>query len=430
MGKKKGAALLFFVLNLVIVPLYSDIHVSVSKGSNHSDGSRANPVKDIDRAISLAKTGERILIAGGTYQGTFGVGYLETDKAVQLVGSYDESFKTRSVSNTPTLFQPDNAAGGKARKAMLKFTREIDGALVDGIVFDMGYRNAYSGDDGIVEGLETGRMLRATERPKSGNSTVEEPIIQIVSAAQGGNLTIQNCVFVNGASFAVQGGIRSGTFRIVNNVFVANRMAAVEIFGTCAKRGGPGQSVNCGLVEIANNTILFTWSRLKDMLDMGYGIRVMSKCEYSIHHNIIAGSVLAGIDHTRFNPGEWLKIDGNLFFANKKGDIEYSPASNTKLNLMVDQFGDLNFASVQGNRKEIPSGMPLHVKYLEAFLNAAYSEQVDFNPDSSANLWREAMGLNKQGKIRSKVSMFMNRYPWKETLKLFGAVPGCGAQAF
>lgn len=407
------------------------IYVSKTQGSNQNSGAKDSPVQEIDRAIALAKPGDEIFIAGGVYSGTFGIGFLESDKPLKIYGSYDEGFSKRDIVNTPTVFQPDNAAGGKARKAFLKFTKAVDGTVVDGLVFDMGFRNAYSSKEGVVKGLGAeGRLLRSTEKPATGNSTVEEPIIQVVSAAQGGDITIQNCVFVNGASFGIQGGHRSGTFRILNNVFVANRMAAVEIFGTCASTGGPGTMAKCGRVEIAYNTILFTWSRLKDLMDMGYGIRVMTKAEYHIHHNIIGGSVLAGIDHTRFNKDEWLKIEENIFFVNKQADLEYSPASNTKLNLAVEQFGDLTFASVKGNKREIPAKIAVHADYLEGFLNASYTEQVDYNPDSPANLWREAMGLNKQGKITSQASMFMNRYPWRDTLKLFGAVKGNGAQTF
>ena len=409
---------------------HADIYVSQSRGSNQNPGTKEEPVKEIDRAVAIAAAGESIRIAGGTYLGTFGIGFIESDKPLRLVGSYNEEFTARSIVETPTVFQPDNEAGGKARKALLRFTRAIDGTLIDGIVFDMGYRNAYSPRDGLVKGLDTGRLLRSTERPTSGNSTVEEPIIQVVSAAQGGDLTIQNCVFVNGASFAIQGGLRDGTFRILNNVFIGNRMAAIEVYGTCAGRGGPGTTPDCGTVEIAHNTILFSWSRQKDLLDMGYGVRVMTKASYNIRSNVIGGSILAGIDHSRFNPDDRLTIDNNIFFVNKQGDLEYSPASNTKLNIPVEQFGDLVFASVKGNRREIPATLPINKAYLEAFLSARYSEQVDFNPDSPANLWREAMGLNKQGKISSEVSMFMNRYPWRDTLRLFGAMKGAGAQSF
>jgi hypothetical protein len=406
------------------------VYVSKANGNNQNPGSKASPVKEIDKAITLAQAGDTICIAGGIYAGTFSIGFMQTDKPLKLLGSFDETFSVRSIAKTPTVFQPDNESGAKARKAFLKFSKALAGTVVDGIVFDMGYRNAYSTRDGLGKGLETGRLLRATERPPVGNSTVEEPIIQVVSAAQGGDLTIQNCVFANGASFAIQAGHRQGTIRILNNVFVGNRMAAIEIFGTCAGRGGPGTMVECGNVEIAYNTILFSWSRLKDLADMGYGVRVMTKCRYHIHHNVIAGSVLAGIDHSRFNKDEWLRITDNIFFANKKADLQYSPASNTKLNLFVEQFGDLSFDQVKGNKGEIPAKLPVNKNYLDAFLSASYSEQVDFKPDSAANRWREALGLNKQGKITSRVSMFMNRYPWRETLPLFGALKGYGAQTF
>ena len=47
----------------------------------------------------------------------------------------------------------------------------------------------------------------------------------------------------------------------------------------------------CSEVEIAHNTILFSWSRTKDFKDMGYGVRIMTKASYNIHHNLIGTSV-------------------------------------------------------------------------------------------------------------------------------------------
>jgi hypothetical protein len=72
--------------------------------------------------------------------------------------------------------------------------------------------------------------------------------------------------------------------------------------------------------------------------------------------------------------------------------------------------------------------LPINEKYLEGFLNASYSETTDYNPNSSANQFRAAMGMNKQGKINSKVSMFGNRYPLEDAIKLFGAAKDVGAQ--
>jgi hypothetical protein len=403
------------------------LYVSIQNGSNKNDGSINAPLKNIDKAIEKSGPGDKIYIAGGKYSGTFNIGYLETDKAVQLYGSWDESFQKQNIVETPTVFQPDNAASGSARKALLRFTKDVAGTVIDGIVWDMGERNAYSPKEGFVEGVEGGRMLSSTEKPANGFSTVEEPCISILSATTGGDVTIQNCVFVNGANFAIQAGHRSGTFKVINNVFVANKMAAIEIYGTCAGSNQKKDMTECGNVEIAYNTILFTWSRLKDFLDMGYGVRIMTKCSYNIHHNIIGCSIMGGIDNTRFCKDEYIKIDHNILFGNKGGDLEYSPASNTELKLKVSQFEDLEFASVTGNSDEVPS-IKLDQAYLKAFYSARYSENLNYDPNSSENQWARILGMNQQGTMTSSVSMFMNKYPWKETLKLFGASLEAGAQ--
>ena len=58
-----------------------------------------------------------------------------------------------------------------------------------------------------------------------------------------------------------------------------------------------------------------------------------------------------------------------------------------------------------------------------------YTESVDFNPNSPANQFRQAMGMNQVATMTNKVEMFGNRYPLDDALKLFGAVVGYGAQA-
>jgi len=183
------------------------IYVSKTNGKNSNSGTIDSPVQEIDKAVKIAKNGDEIKISQGIYSGTFGIGYIESDKALKIYGSFDEKFEKRDILNTPTVFQPDNESGGKARKALLKFTKDVDGTIIDGIVFDMGLRNAYSPKEGIIEGLETGRILKSTEKPAVGNSTVEEPVIQIMSAAKEGDVTIQNCVFANGSNFGLQAGM-------------------------------------------------------------------------------------------------------------------------------------------------------------------------------------------------------------------------------
>ena len=406
------------------------IYVSAKTGENKNPGSKEQPVKDIDKAMKMAADGDTIVVAEGIYSGIFGVGYLECDKAVKLYGSFSYDFSKRDITKFTTLFQPDNASGAKARKAMLSFKGKVDGVVVDGFVFDMGERNSYSPNEGKPEGVASGMLLLPPQKASGQNPTVTEACISIPSAAPAGNVTISNNLFANCANFGIQAGHRGGKFSVLNNIFVSNRMAAIEIYGTCSNKGGPKDMTLCGEAEVANNTILFTWSRLKDFQDMGYGVRVMTKLDYNIHHNLLGANIMAAVDHSRFNKNEWVKMDNNMFFVNKQADMEYSPASNTSVNLVANQFGDLEIASAAGNKNEIPKGLTLDKKYLEGFLSARYSEQQDYDPNSSANVLREVMGLNKQGKLKTKVSMFGNKYPWKEALKLFGAVKTAGAQSF
>lgn len=404
------------------------LYVSKTRGKNKNEGTKEAPMKNLDKAIEKAEEGTSIYITGGIETGVFDMGYFESDKPIKIYGSWDESFSKQDIQQHPTIIQPTNESARSNRKAIMKFTKKVEGTVLDHLVFDGGQRNAYHAKEGVVEGVDGGRLLKSTEKPATGYATVQEPMLQFTSATQGGDVTVQNCVFVNGASFALQAGHRSGKFTVKNNVFVGNRMAAIEIYGTCANKAGPKYLTLCGEVEIANNTILFSWSRLKDFLDMGYGVRVMTKCKYNIHHNIIGASILAGVDHTRFNKDEWVSLDNNIFFVNKDKDLHYSPMSNTRLRIDADEFGELEFESAEGNKNEIPANLMVNQAYLEGYLNARYSEQTDLDRNSPANQWRSMLGMNLQGTMTSQVTMFANRYPVEDALKLFASVSEYGAQ--
>lgn len=409
-------------------PTGKDIYVSLENGSNKNEGTKNSPLKNLDKAFKMADPGSTIYVTGGIATGTFDMGYFESDKALKIYGSWNDNFSSQDIKDHPTVIQPTNESARSNRHGIMKFTKDVNGTVLDHLVFDGGQRNAYHATEGIVEGVEGGRILESTEKPATGYSTVEKPLLQFMSATTGGDVTIENCVFVNGASFALQAGHRSGKFTVKNNVFVGNRMAAIEIYGTCANKAGPKDMTQCSEVEIANNTILFTWSRLKDFLDMGYGVRVMTKCSYNIHHNIIGASILSGVDHTRFNKDEWINLDDNIFFVNKDEDLHFSPMSNTRLRINAEDFGDLEFASADGNRNEIPNGLKVDKAYLEGYLSARYSEQTDLDRGSPANMWRSMLGMNLTGTMSSKVSMFSNRYPWEKSIELFGNVNKYGAQ--
>lgn len=413
-----------------------ELYVAKDRGDNQNPGTREAPFKNLEAALKAAKPGDKICVAQGNYVGLRDKGYLEAPQPVELLGGYAPDFSARDIVKYPTMVAPNNESAASGRKPLLSILNVPAGSqfILDGFIFDRGGQNAYSPKDGLIEGLG-GRILAETEKPAAGNSTVQEPLVCFtnkVNAKVEGELIIRNCVFLNG-HFGIQGGFKKGTVKVLNNVFAANKMAAIEIFGTGGKKGPKGPIAKDGHVEIAGNTILFTWSRLKDFADMGYGIRIMTMVSYDIHDNLIGCNVLTGIDHTRGNLNEWVKIDNNIIFMNKQAPLLYvepgtSAAGKMERVKIADVGADLGLASCKNNTETLGESLPLNKIYFENYLNARYREVEDYDPNSPANILREVHGLNKQGKLITQVSMFANRYPMEDALKLFGAKAGAGAQ--
>jgi hypothetical protein len=427
----KSATLFVTVLLLGSPALGAEYYVSMNTGDNSGAGSREAPFQNLATALEKAGAGDVVHVAKGNYFGLRGKGYLEVKAPVTIIGGYADDFSRRDVAAFPTLIQPDNASAAKSSNALMTLKQSAPGQkfVVDGLVFDMGMRSSYARAEGKPEGVQTGMLLLAPDKADGDNPTIAKQCLTIENPAAAGDVLVQNCVFVNCVNFAIQGAHKQGDFIIRNNVFVANRMAAIEVFGTGGKKGPKGPTEKDGHVEISNNTILLTWSRLKDFQDMGYGARIMTNLSYDIRGNIFGLNVITGIDNTRFNPLEWARIDNNLFFGNKQGDLLLSESGNIQMErVMAKDLSTIRFASVKGN-KGTTARLPVDKAYLEGFMGARYSEEADYHADSSANLMREALGMNKQGKLTTSVTMFANRYPWKEALRLFGATAEAGAQA-
>jgi hypothetical protein len=412
-----------------------DLYVNKATGKNSFDGSKEKPFKNIQKAIDKAENGDIIHVAAGNYYGIMDRGIIKLTKHVSILGGYSADFGERDILVNLTTVMPLNKVDLNRTDALFSIEQgNLQGeTLIDGLIFDQGASNDYHGDKGKPEGLEGGILMIPPAR--SSTTAFNSANIAIMKGNTAGNFTVRNCLFNNACNYGIQVAHGEGTFAASNNVFVANRMAALEIRGRVNKP-------NVVKAEIINNTVIFTWSRTIEMNDMGYAVRGMNGCDYNISGNILALSSFAGYDGGRVeSPGrvKHISLDKNLFFLNKQADMT-APGAGMFQRLWVEEhFEDLpdlelqgvEFKSVEGNKgmgtaEALKSA--INLPYLDGFLAASYKEVTSYDADSPANTFRRAMGLNQMGTMKSSVSMWANRYPQADALKLFGALSEYGAQ--
>jgi len=431
---KKG--LLTAIIAALVCPVFAaDWYVSPN-GKKKNPGNAPNaPMKDIYKAVKAARPGDRILLTEGKYTGQMGASEIVIDKPLALIGGYNSDFSQRDVVKFPTMIQPANDKNDT--KGLGVITLKLPNGkgpdmVIDGLIIDQSYMNSYHTIKGKPAGVETGMWL---EPPAKGakDKFASAKSYSIYSPTQSryeGNIIIRNCIIANSGNFGINISLFAGNVRILNNVFVACRMESCDVSCSNAKPG----MVNC---EFAYNTVLFTWSRTSEFTDMGYGFRCISKVSSNIHHNIFGLNVFAGVGNDKGDPKtKKVKLDNNIFFLNKQADVTAVKSPNIlKLKVGTDAFEDMEdfpgMESVDGNiALKDPAAFKgiINDAYLTAFLNASYSEKTDYDENSPANVFRAAMGMNKVGRIQTKVSMYGNRYPLKDSFKLFGAYTGCGAQ--
>ena len=181
------------------------------------------------------------------------------------------------------------------------------------------------------------------------------------------------------------------------------------------------------VVNFKNNTVLFIWSRLKDLADMGYGYRFMTKTDSYLDRNVIGLTTFAGIDRTRTDSPASKEAErkttctNSVFFLNRQAALTI-PGGGLYQRIKVEGFEDVEqLAEVEGNvALKDPSVFKgrLNAQYLNAFLSMKYSESTKLD-EGKCNGLRSVLGLPLQGTIKTQCDMFCNRYPLEDALKLF-----------
>lgn len=412
-----------------------DIYVSLASGKNKNAGTKEAPLKNVWKAVEKSQPGDVIHIAEGIYPGKMKCGWVQLDKPVSLVGGYSSDFTVRDPLKHKTMLQPKNQQNDKKGSAMALLRIDFKNQkgfkmLIDGLIFDDGFASSYHETKGKPEGFETGMWLEGPAMNKLRDkfpSANRYSLFATLGYGTAGELEICNCTFVNGSNFGVNINWFEGEVKMKNNVFCNNRMIGANVQSS---NGQPGKVK----WEFENNTVLFTWSRLNDLADMGFGVRVNSNIEAKIKNNIIGLNVLTGFDNTKGNgKTKKIQLDGNVFFLNRESDVQMT-VSPSVAKVRVDCFEDLEgtdgIESIEDNvdlaDPKVFAGR-INAKYLDSFLSMKYSEATKLD-EGKCNGLRSVLGLPLQGTIKTTCDMYANRYPMEDALKLFGAIEGKGAQ--
>ena len=389
-------------------------YVSQGTGSNRNEGTRENPLKNIQKAVDLAASGDVVYVAEGNYYGLLNCGYIKVNKGVSIIGGYSADFSERDFLKYRTYIQPTATSNGTAQgQGTVQINVLQSGTLVelDGLIMDRGNSVAYDlRGEGQPAGVETAMMCPigtagtgAPGVPEDRIHTTESAIVCINTGSRC-DVTIRNCAFLNGPNFGLLGSTFGTKVTVDNCIFVNIRMAAVELRGASATTNS--QTV------FTHNTVLFTWSRLRDMNDMGYGFRYMPRNDAQFDYNIVGCSVFAGLDRTHLDSPAAKEAERvttcehSLFFLNRQADLVL-PGGGKFLRVRVDDFEDVEQLAVVSDNEDVDDpealfGDAVNKAYLRGFRQAT---------------------AEKQG-----VKMFANHYPVEDALKLFGAVEKYGAQ--
>lgn len=415
----------------------ADLYVSLSTGANKNDGSKEAPFKNLWKAVEAAQPGDTIHVAEGNYPGKMKCGWIQLDKPVSLVCGYAPDFSERDPLAHRTMLQPTNDQNDKKGTAMALLLINFNNKpfagfemVVDGLILDDGFASSYHATKGKPEGFDTGMWLEGPAKNLDDKfpSANRYSLFAQLGYGTEGSLVVRNCTFVNGSNFGANVNWFKGKVTMENNVFCNNRMIGANVQSSNGKAGEVEW-------EFAHNTVLFTWSRLNDLADMGFGVRNNTGVSASIHDNVIGLNVLTGFDNTKGDPKtKKTELDGNVFFLNRESDVQMT-VSPSIAKVRVDEFEDLEgvdgIESIEDNESlSDPSAFAgrINARYLDSFLSMKYSESTKVD-ETSANALRSVLGLPQQGTITTTCDMYANRYPLEDALKLFGAMDGKGAQA-
>ncbi|MDP6957204.1 MAG: right-handed parallel beta-helix repeat-containing protein [Planctomycetota bacterium] len=296
----------------------NDWYVSAARGKGKS-GTKEKPAKDLSGLIKKIEAGDTVHIAEGIYLGSKKGGWDEILVPVKIIGGYSDDFTKRDPWGAHrTIFSGDNKGKNFKSRARLrikcqKFRDKGDWEiLVDGIIFDSGARNQYTGEGDL-------KIKRRFTAKTGANATPDFPGLWIEMPPKFAKVTIQNCIAMNCAPNTMTGAFNVKAMA-GNKVYIRNNLAV----------NNTGCGISCLTAWrsdkdrpeffVENNTILFTWKYDGMSSQSGRGLHVEPGVPVVAKNNVFAFSDFAGVANLNGQDFTNLTLVENLFCGNLTSD--------------------------------------------------------------------------------------------------------------
>lgn len=295
-----------------------DWYVSAARGKGKS-GTKEKPAKDLSGLVKKIGAGDTVHIAEGIYLGSKKGGWDEILVPVKIIGGYSDDFTKRDPWGAHrTIFSGDNKNKNFKSRARLrikcqKFREKGDWEiLVDGIIFDSGDRNSYTGEGDL-------KIKRMYSAKTGANATPNMPGLWIEMPPKFAKITIQNCIALNCAPSTMTGAFHVKAMA-GNKVYIRNNLAVNNTGCGIACLTGWKSNKDRPEFFVENNTVLFTWKYDGMSTWSGRGLYVEPGVPAVAKNNVFAFSDFAGVANLNGKDFVNLTLIENLFCGNLTAD--------------------------------------------------------------------------------------------------------------
>jgi hypothetical protein len=339
----------------------------VAAGVGHAgDGSVERPFHDLWQAVRNASPGDSIHVAAGTYFGRYDRSSWIIDcPKLTICGGYSRDFATRTPWKAPSVFAFFPGYEASREHNMIGWRGDHSGLTLDGLFFDASGANTYG------------------DKPNDGIRSYPS-MDGAIASFNAEEVTIKNCVFINGANGGVE--LTGAGSRFENNLLL-------NLIGSSMLDLRSSSSPIAQPIIVHNNSFCF-------MHDVGappggggdraLGVRI--HCPAIVEDNLFLSCGNAAIS-VFIDPAR-VSIDRNLFFLNPRDILISRVLGNTGeiTEKNLDELEDLGFKSVSESVVQDPGITGLRPEWLDAYSRHLLANYVK-PPRETANAVRVAAGL-------------------------------------